>query len=246
MRAQLGFVGLAVAAVAAAAFAGAGPSQDAAAPTSAQPDLRPSTTRSAIAAPPLAFEPNVGQVAPHIAYIAHRGQHWVELRPTGATMTLAGLAARTVDGASAEAPDRIALDLVGADATARMTTADPLPVTADDVAAYGRVTAEQALPGIDLAWYSTGGELDYDLRVVPGAEVDEIRMLVTGAERLTLDADGALLVHTLTGTFAQPAPVAYQEIDGQRHEVVAGYKLEGDRYGFTVGAYDLTRPLIIG
>jgi hypothetical protein len=40
-------------------------------------------------------------------------------------------------------------------------------------------------------------------------------------------------------------PVAYQEIQGRRREVPAAYFTAGNRYGFEVGTYDESRPLII-
>jgi len=40
--------------------------------------------------------------------------------------------------------------------------------------------------------------------------------------------------------------VAYQEVDGERREVSAGYVLKGRRQvGFEVGDHDPTRPLVI-
>lgn len=236
MRMRVGLVGSAVAAaVAAAAFTVVDPIERA--PAQSAADARPTATRAMPPGPPLAFEPNVGQVAAHIAYIARGAQQTVELRPTGATMTI---------GSTPEADkSRVNLDLVGADPTARMTTADRRTGAADDLTAYGRVTAEQALPGIDLTWHGTPGGLGCALRIVPGAEVDEIRMAVSGAERLSLEPSGALLMHIAGGILIRAVPVAYQEVDGRRHALASEYVLEGHRFGFTVGDHDPTRPIVI-
>lgn len=43
-------------------------------------------------------------------------------------------------------------------------------------------------------------------------------------------------------------PVAFQEINGKRVQVAANYTLSeksGNTYGFQVGEYDKTRPLVI-
>jgi hypothetical protein len=232
MRTQVGLIGLALAGIAAAGFAVAGPSKQAVAPTTAAaPDFRPPPLTRALTAEPLAFEPNTGQVAPEVAYVARAGRRAVEVRPTGATLTVTDVASRTV-----------ALELVGADPTARMSTAEKVPGPSS---AFAKVVAEQALPGIDLAWHDSAGELGYALRVVPGAEVDEIRMAVGNARQLVVDESGALLIETPHGTFTSDVPVAYQEIDGQRHEVPSRYVVDGEHFGFAVGDHDPTRPLFI-
>jgi hypothetical protein len=42
------------------------------------------------------------------------------------------------------------------------------------------------------------------------------------------------------------APIAYQEMDGVRHDVACAFVLRGPREaGFRIGEYDATRPLII-
>jgi hypothetical protein len=42
------------------------------------------------------------------------------------------------------------------------------------------------------------------------------------------------------------APVAWQEIAGQRQPVQVAYRLAAaNRYGFTLGAHDATQPVVI-
>ena len=61
---------------------------------------------------------------------------------------------------------------------------------------------------------------------------------------------------TPAGGFVDEAPVAYQEVDGQRVPVAVAYELkdaateasaaeETCLYGFTLGAYDPSLPLVI-
>src|ERR1017187_9803017 len=62
---------------------------------------------------------------------------------------------------------------------------------------YGRLVAHDVYPGIDVVYYSAGGELEYDLVLKPGADPRQIRLRVSGA-RARLDEDGNLvagLVH---------------------------------------------------
>ena len=62
---------------------------------------------------------------------------------------------------------------------------------------------------------------------------------------------GQLVVSTPAGGFYDDTPYVYQEIDGRRVEVSSAYRLEragpGGKqiYGFELGDYDSTRPLIV-
>jgi Beta-propeller repeat len=94
---------------------------------------------------------------------------------------------------------------------------------------YGRVEVEELYPGIDLAYYGNGGELEYDLTVNPAADPRSIRF--------RLDGSGLIQKH----------PVAYQTgADGSRHLVTSSYQKNRDgSYGFRLGAYDRSRALVI-
>ncbi|MGP0076111.1 MAG: SBBP repeat-containing protein [Bryobacteraceae bacterium] len=94
---------------------------------------------------------------------------------------------------------------------------------------YGRVEVAELYPGIDLAYYGNGGELEYDLTVNPGANPRTIRF--------RLDGSGLIQKH----------PVAYQTgPDGSRHLVASSYQKNADgSYGFRLGAYDRSRALVI-
>jgi len=58
--------------------------------------------------------------------------------------------------------------------------------------------------------------------------------------------DGQLEVSTPAGGFQDDAPIAYQEVDGERVPVAVSYALDDDAtYGFRIGAYNPTLPLVI-
>ena len=75
----------------------------------------------------------------------------------------------------------------------------------------------------------------------PGARPQDIRLGYDGAEGLRVGGDGALLVDTALGELRDAPPVAFQ--DGA--QVPAAFSPSGSEYGFTVGAYDPARELII-
>ena len=77
--------------------------------------------------------------------------------------------------------------------------------------------------------------------------VSSIRLHWAGADSLELDAAGNLLVHHALGTLTDLAPIAYQEIDGERKPVDCVYRLYGSfDLGFELtGSYIENTPLII-
>ncbi len=120
------------------------------------------------------------------------------------------------------------------------------------ITTYGRVTYDNVYPGIDLVWYGSHNQLEYDFVVAPGADPSAIRLSFTGAERVEIDAQGDLVLHlggpggvSPGSTLRQHAPVVYQEAGGQRQEVASRFVLEGQLVRFAVGAYDVARPLVI-
>jgi hypothetical protein len=138
------------------------------------------------------------------------------------------------------------------------------------VATYGRVRYAAVYPDIDLVYYGQGAGLEYDFVLAPGAAPDQIRLRFMGADSLELDAAGDLLVHLPGGTVRQERPLIYQELEGRREPVAGGYvlvntaaavcndhsescsetNLPNEQVGdplvaFWLGAYDVSRPLVI-
>lgn len=111
---------------------------------------------------------------------------------------------------------------------------------------YASIAYRNLWPGIDLIYSGTVNRLKYEYVLQPGADVAQIRMRYRGASELRINEDGGLDVRTPAGGFADDAPYVYQEIDGRRVEIESAYVLHGaGEYGFRVGDYDRTRPLIL-
>src|SRR5262249_27043925 len=69
---------------------------------------------------------------------------------------------------------------------------------------------------------------------------------IEGAERVELDAEGTLVMHTAGGDVSQPRPFAYQQIDGVPRTVTADYDVDAEgRVRFRLGEYDRSRQLVI-
>jgi hypothetical protein len=200
---------------------------------------------------PLAFEPNRGQTAPQVSYLAHGEGYTLFLAADSATFELGRGRAASV----------IRMDLSGADATAAMRGEAPLAGTANyligadrsrwvtGLPTYARARADGIYRGIDVLYYGTQGRLEYDFVVGPLADPSQIRLSFPGA-RTRVAADGELRV-ALPGARAQDSirfqrPVIYQEVAGARRPVRGGYRVGANRQvTFRVGAYDRRLPLII-
>ena len=156
------------------------------------------------------------------------------------------------------ATDLVRMGLSGANASAEPEGLERLPgivnyMTGSDpsrwhtnVPNYGRVRYAGVYPGMDLVYYGNGQRLEYDFQVAAGADPRAIRLKFDGARKLRLDTDGNLEIVAANGSIAFHAPVVYQTIDGRRRSVAGKFKLlEENSVGFTLSAYDRSKPLTI-
>lgn len=150
------------------------------------------------------------------------------------------------------------MDLIGSNPNATVAGQDRLPGTSNyfygndpsqwhtRIAQYGQVEYQDVYQGINLIYYGNQQQLEYDFQVAPGADPSGIRFAVQGAENVSLDAQGDLVLQTPTGEVVQHAPVMYQTIDGARQAVAGKFLLfDQDQVGFQVGSYDASLPLTI-
>ncbi|HPK65064.1 MAG TPA: hypothetical protein PKX99_00655, partial [Thermoanaerobaculia bacterium] len=110
----------------------------------------------------------------------------------------------------------------------------------------------EAWAGIEVELATRGRNFEKLFHVAPGADPEAIRVGLRGAEGVHVAADGRLIVGTGNGEIAYTAPVAWQEIAGERRPVAVRYALlaptagvEGSAYGFALDAYDRNHPLTI-
>jgi len=116
---------------------------------------------------------------------------------------------------------------------------------------YSGVMYRDLWPGIDLIYTGTVNRLKYRFVVKPGADPNIIRLAYRGASSITINDAGQLEVKTPVGGFQDERPYTYQDVDGRRIEVATGYRVDScdDKgayvYGFKVGAYDKSKPLVV-
>lgn len=111
---------------------------------------------------------------------------------------------------------------------------------------YGEIKYSNILPGVNLSYTGENGVLKREYQVNPGADPKSIKLVYSGAENITLAADGSLIVKTKFGDLIEAAPVSYQEINGTHSEVSSNYTiLDNNRVEFKLGNYNSEYPLII-
>ncbi len=123
--------------------------------------------------------------------------------------------------------------------------ADPTKY-ASHVPLFGELTRRGIYPGIDLRLYFDGGLLRYDVIVAPGAMTGRIELEFSGADSLSINSLGELVLHTSIGDIIQQKLYAYQLVHGVQQPVSCAFKkIEKGVYGFHLGNYDHTKELII-
>ncbi len=118
---------------------------------------------------------------------------------------------------------------------------------------YGNITYRGLYSGIDLTYSGTGGQLKGTYAVAAGSDPSQIRWRYSGAEKVSVDKAGDLQIYLASESngvqavsVREQAPVAWQEIGGQRLPVSARYVVgsNGD-VNFALGSYNHSHPLTI-
>jgi Bacterial Ig-like domain (group 3)/Beta-propeller repeat len=221
---------------------------------------------------PLSFEANQGQTAAQVQYFTHSAGGTLFLTSNSAVLTLqsnnppidkTNLAPfestlSTQRTAVSTTGVALALNLVGANPNAAVVGLDKLPGISNyfigndpsqwhtNVPNFSKVEYQNVYPGINLVYYGNQQQLEYDYQLAPGADPSSIRFAVQGADSLSLDANGNLVLHTAIGNVLEHAPVIYQQVASNQQPVSGQFViLDNNEVGFQVGAYDATRPLVI-
>jgi uncharacterized repeat protein (TIGR01451 family) len=160
----------------------------------------------------------------------------------------------------------VRIHLLGANATPQVTGAEELPGQVNyfrgndssqwhtHVATYGQVKYAGVYPGVDLVYYGTQRQLEYDFIVAPRTDPSLIRLtfLDQTGQHLSqaLDTEGNVVVQTPSGALRLHKPRVYQDDRGVRREVAGSYVLlaaeaSAPVIGFVVAGYDRSQPLVI-
>ncbi|MEO6637161.1 MAG: SBBP repeat-containing protein, partial [Ginsengibacter sp.] len=116
---------------------------------------------------------------------------------------------------------------------------------ATDCRIFKGVTYKNVYAGIDVRYYSdAGSNLKYDFIVHPGANVNDIAMKYTGADKIAVK-NKELVISTSIGDNRELAPYTYQVVENKRQELECRYVVDGDVVKFKVRNYSPDKILII-
>ena len=185
------------------------------------------------------FEPNRGQAAADVRFLASGGDLAILVHDRAITTSLSG---RTL----------VRMELVGSSAPSKVAGVQPLPGISNyldrqpnitQVPHFSAVRLDRVYPGIDLLYKADRSQFEYDFYVAPGANPSAIRLRFSSLPRLSPEGD--LLLDTPSGVLRQHRPIAFQTIQGQRQEVPVKFRLRGHQVSFALAPYDRSHALTI-
>lgn len=214
---------------------------------------------------PLSFEANRGQTAEQVKFVS---------RGPGYTLFLtndeAVLALRDHSKVHQAAGTTLRLQFVGANRHATVKGLEELPGKSNyfvgndpkqwqtGIPAYARVKYHDVYPGVDVNYYGTQQQLEFDFVVAPGADPSQIALHLQADPsakaqkqgKLRVDNHGDLVESTRAGELRLRKPTVYQIIanagEAEKKLVETKYVLKKNfQVGFEVGSYDKTRELVI-
>jgi hypothetical protein len=225
---------------------------------------------------PLSFEANHGQTDGRVKFLSRTNGYSLFLTADEAVLALNGQKVSTSKengnkGKIANTPSPLRsgtavtksggvlrMKLRNANAAAKVTGEDELAGTSNyflgndpakwrtNVPTYAKVKYEGIYSGIDLVYYGSQRQLEYDFIVAPGADPHHIAFDIRGAKQIRQDAHGELVFKVGDDEIRWHKPVVYQEQDGTRWEIAAHYAItDRNRIGFELAKYDARRPLYI-
>jgi hypothetical protein len=205
---------------------------------------------------PLSFEQNVGQTNPSVKFLARNPRYTLFLTSTEAVFAL-----RKLESANRVRRQVLRMQLIGASSLPLVEGRDELVNKSNyfigsdraqwhsNVSNFARVAYRGVYPGIDMVYYGQQRELEYDFIVAPQADPREIKLSFKGASKVSLDGQGDLHLKLGDRELVQPAPIIYQEVNGERKQIAGRFIINRNPQsvliGFEVEAYDRSLPLVI-
>ena len=203
---------------------------------------------------PLSFEANQGQLDSQVKFLGRGRGYSLFLTPTGAVLAL-----RKVEGDSGRDSSALTrrtewvqptklidtavlrMHLLGANPEPKIAGREELPGKAHyfigndpakwrtNVPMYARVHYQEIYPGIDLVYYGTQRQLEYNFVVSPGADPKAITLAFEAVDGVAIDAMGDLVLRADGSEVRLRKPVVYQEQRGQRAVIPTRYVFKAER-----------------
>ncbi len=116
-----------------------------------------------------------------------------------------------------------------------------------NIPTWQEVSLGEVYEGIELKLKAYGNNVEKLFTVYPGGTSEDITLKMEGAKGIKVNKSGELEIETELGTVKMTKPVAYQETGGEKKYIQVAYNVLADSgtYGFEIGEYDKTKPLVI-
>ncbi len=115
------------------------------------------------------------------------------------------------------------------------------PQGALNVKSYKNITYQNLYSGIDLKWYEKNGNLKYDYIVAAGTDYKQIQLEFNGAQKLSVNKKGELIIKTPLGILTEAAPYVTQ--NGK--QLAAKWLIKNNIILFDIKNIDPSLPFII-
>src|SRR6201984_2870872 len=173
---------------------------------------------------PMGFEENRGQAARDVKFVSHGSGYALSLEPQEIDIALLRRRAMTASPLHRAAALRalrearkamkttvIRMQLEGANPAPAIAANEPLPGKSNyfvgndpekwvtDVPSYSRVKYSGIYPGVDVEFYGNQRQLEYDFVVAPGTDPKAIALKMNGAQKITINSHGDLILHIPDG-----------------------------------------------
>ncbi len=194
--------------------------------------------------PPL-FEANRGQAPASVLYLARDARGRMEITRDGLDFRLA----------SATATSTVSLRFLGAtpgpahgqnqaEAVTNLFLGNNPNAWKHNIPNYRQVLRPNVYPGIDLLLHGSRGAVEFDFVLAPQANPALPALAFNHPPRIT--SSGDLEIDTPAGVLLLPAPIAYQQINGYRHNIECRFERRANNtIGFHIGNYNPTYSLTI-
>jgi Beta-propeller repeat len=190
---------------------------------------------------PLRFEPNAGQAAANVKYIAKGFGYTALLDEAGLTIR----SAHPIRMRFAGALKPSILPVEEMNIHSNYYTGEPRQWRTG-VRNFQKLKYTDVYSGVDVVFYGNGRELQFDFVLAPKTNVENIVLAFSGQQELELTNSNELRLRTQDGTVNLSAPGIYQILGGKRNTVDGRFvKRSSDTIGIALGAYDREAPLII-
>src|SRR6266481_9028792 len=191
---------------------------------------------------PMSFEVNNGQTADSVRYLSRGPGYTLFLTPTEAVLSLRS-SRMEVRGRNQPSPPRkinqarLTMTFAGANPKPEIEGIDALSSVANyfvgnkpsqwrtSISTYGKVKYNDLYSGVDLVFYGSQKQVEYDFLVKLHADPKVIAISFSGIDSLEIDKEGGLVAHLAGGDVRWEKPFAYQETETGRKEVPAKFVL---------------------